>query len=148
MSGGLRQFLRGWGRNIGKDSRDKKMALLAQIKHIDETADSYDIDEEAWAYRYYLEDQLLQIIRMEEEYWRQRGRVRWALQGDANTAYFHAVANGRRRKCHISSLSSPSGPISGKQAIQANIYDFYRELLGTEETRWCGLAPHTWAVEA
>ena len=35
MSGGLRQFLRGWSRNLGKESRAKKDSLLALIKEVD-----------------------------------------------------------------------------------------------------------------
>jgi hypothetical protein len=95
MSAGLRQKLRGWSKNKGRERKLQKLAVLVQIKDLDEKADSIGIDEEYWAYRYHLEEQLLEIFRVEEEYWRQRGRIRWLLQGDANTAYFHAVANGR-----------------------------------------------------
>jgi hypothetical protein len=70
------------------------------------------------------------------------------LQGDANTAYFHAVANGRHRKCNIVVLPVETGPITNKRLIQEHIYDFYRQLLGTEATRVCGLAPNSWGVEA
>ena len=80
---------------MGKEAKASKVSLLAQISDLDSKADSLGLDDDEWLFRYHLEDQLLQIFRMEEEFWRQRGRVRWALQGDANTAYFHAVANGR-----------------------------------------------------
>ena len=141
MSGGLRQVLRGWSRNLGKESRIKKDNLLAQIKNLDLQADSAGLDDEAWAFRYHLEEQLLQLFKLEEEHGRQRGRIRWALQGDANTAYFHAVANGKRRKCNITSLTSDNGTITGKLPLQEHIYDFYRELLGSTTPRHCGLAP-------
>jgi hypothetical protein len=81
---------------------------------------------------------------MEEEYWRQRGRVKWALQGDANTAYFHAVANGRRRKCTISSINLGNEITNDPSKIQTAIYDFYRDLLGSEGNRTCSLSPRTW----
>jgi hypothetical protein len=144
MSGGLRQFLRGWSKNIGKEQCLLKLQLLGQIKQLDEEADSTGLEEEGWAFRYHLEDQLVNIYKLEEEYWRQRGRVRWALQGDANTAYFHAVANGRRRKCLISSLTTDTGPISDKRLIQEHVYSFYRELLGSEQPRLCSIAPDAW----
>jgi mannosylglycoprotein endo-beta-mannosidase len=131
MNSGLRQYLCGWSRNQGAATRREKSALLAQIEQLDARADSLGLDEEEWAERYTLEDQLLHIVREEEDYWQQRGRTKWALQGDANTAYFHAVANGRRRKCTISTIVTPSGPTSDPNIIQQVIYNFYHELLGS-----------------
>ncbi|KAK1650153.1 hypothetical protein QYE76_067958 [Lolium multiflorum] len=122
--------------------------LLTKIAHLDVLADSSGLDEDAWASRYHLEEQLLHIYRMEEEHWRQRGRVRWALQGDANTAYFHVVANGRRRKCNIARLSSDNGTITDPKLIQQHIYEFYRNLLSASAPRVCGLAPSAWGEEA
>jgi hypothetical protein len=52
---------------------------------------------------------------------------------DANTKYFHAVANGRRHKCTISTLSAASDFVSDKLEIQKIIYDFYRNLMGSED---------------
>jgi hypothetical protein len=118
--------------------------MMLQIAQLDIHADSSGLDEEAWATRYHLEDQLLHIYQVEEEYWRQRGRVRWVLHGDANTAYFHAVANGRRHKCNISSLNTSAGIISDPRQIQENMYAFYGELLGITTPRGCGLALSTW----
>jgi hypothetical protein len=148
MSAGLRQHLRGWNANKGRESRELKQGLLTQIKTLDEKADAVGIDEEEWAFRYHLEDQLLEVFRAEEEYWRRRGRICWVLQGDANTKYFHAMANGRRRKCCISSLVSDQGVITDKRLIQQHIYEFYRQLLGAEEARVCGLHPNAWSSEA
>ncbi|KAK1666668.1 hypothetical protein QYE76_054827 [Lolium multiflorum] len=148
MSAELRQHLRGWNANKGKENRACKQGLLSQIKSLDDKADAVGIDEEEWALRYHLEDQLLELFRAEEEYWRQRGRVRWVLQGDANTKYFHALANGRRRKCCISSLVSDQGLITDKRLIQQHIYEFYRLLLGSEEARICGLNANAWGAEA
>jgi hypothetical protein len=144
MSAGLRQKLCGWSKNKGREGKLQKLAVLAQIKELDDKADSIGIDEDEWAFRYHLEEQLLEIYRVEEEYWRQRGRIRWLLQGDANTAYFHAVANGRRRKCNIASLVAEGRPISDKREIEEHIYSFYRNLMGASEPRCCRLGPEMW----
>jgi hypothetical protein len=80
MSSGLRQKLNGWSANKGIDAKLHKQALLAQIKGLDEKADSVGLEEAEWEFRYHLEEQLLEIFRVEEEYWRQRGRVRWLLK--------------------------------------------------------------------
>ncbi|KAK1692879.1 hypothetical protein QYE76_009576 [Lolium multiflorum] len=54
------------------------------------------------------------------------------------------VANGRRRKCNITSLVTESGTITDPKIIQKHVYDFYRSLLGSSAARMCGLAPDTW----
>jgi hypothetical protein len=68
MSAGLRQFLRGWKQNLERDTKAEKAALLTQIAELDVLADATGLDEDAWASRYHLEEQLLHIYRMEEEH--------------------------------------------------------------------------------
>jgi hypothetical protein len=57
------------------------------------------------------------------------------LKGDANTKFFHAFANGRKRKCAILSLIAEQGVITDPGAIQELIYGFYRSLMGAEEPK-------------
>jgi exonuclease III len=46
LSAGLCQFLKGWGANLGKESRDAKAAILAQIQALDTKANVATLDEE------------------------------------------------------------------------------------------------------
>jgi hypothetical protein len=107
----LRQFLKGWGANLGKQKRVFRENLLNQVADLDQKADSSGLDDEGWALRYHLEDQLIQLDAVEEEYWKQRNRLQWTLKGDSCTAYFHAIANGRRRKCLIPRLITDHGEV-------------------------------------
>ncbi|KAK1614885.1 hypothetical protein QYE76_020402 [Lolium multiflorum] len=148
VSGGLRQFLKGWGANIGKADRDLKEDILGRIQALDTRADTTGLDDEGWALRYHLEGQLTHLLKMEQEYWRQRGRQSWLLHGDANTAYFHAIANGRRRKCTIARLVTDQGIITESRDLQEHIYSFYRNLMGAEgENRLFSLTQDTWVAD-
>jgi hypothetical protein len=88
------------------------------------------LDDEGWALRYHLEDQVTSFDQIEEEYWRQRSRVQWLREGDACTTFFHAIVNGRRRKCYIPRLLTDLGEVSEQKDIQDHVYSFYRELMG------------------
>jgi hypothetical protein len=60
-----------------------KANLLAKIQELDVAADGIGLDEDGWVLRYDLENQMMEILGVEEEYWRQRGRQQWLLKGDA-----------------------------------------------------------------
>ena len=59
---------------------------------------------------------------------KQRSRDRNIKEGDRNTAYFHAVANQRRRKTLIHSLDGPNGPVTKVDEMLKVASDFYRDL--------------------
>jgi hypothetical protein len=63
------------------------------------------------------------------------------LEGDSCTKYFHAIANGRRRKCSIPQLITPHGEVDDQRDLMEHVYDFYRGLMGaTGEDRVFSLA--------
>ena len=90
--------MKGWGANLGCDLHERKKALLSAIQALDPRADAMGLSPDEWLSRYDLEDQLSVIYTDEEAYWRLCGAQKWVLKGDANTAYFQAIANGRRRR--------------------------------------------------
>ncbi|KAL4310832.1 hypothetical protein GQ457_01G001810 [Hibiscus cannabinus] len=49
--------------------------------------------------------QLWDNLRREEREWLQKSRIKWAVAGDRNTKYFHAVASARRRANYISNIN-------------------------------------------
>ncbi|XP_071683343.1 uncharacterized protein [Lolium perenne] len=82
---------------------------------------------------------------MEEDYWRHHSSANWLTQGDSNTAFFHAFANGQRRKCAITNLTTDSGITVDEHELQAHIYDFYRSLMGARgEPSLFLLSPSMW----
>ena len=66
------------------------------------------------------------------------GGEKWILEGDANTAFFHLMANGRRRKKKILSLETETGTTTNTEQILEQIYNFYKQLFGRQPTRHVG----------
>jgi hypothetical protein len=80
-----------------------------------------------------------EILRELNNFWvieetkaKQRARDRDIVDGDRNTAYFHAVANQRRRKKQISVLDGPSGPITEVKDMLTVATDYYKDLFSWE----------------
>ncbi|XP_020146531.1 uncharacterized protein [Aegilops tauschii subsp. strangulata] len=111
---------------------------------MDAVADAQVFSEQDWARCYAIEAQVESLLRAEEEYWRRRGGIKWTLKGDANTKYFHAYANGQRRKCAILRLQSEQGLLLRQQDIVRHIYDFYIQLMGSREESRARLWADVW----
>uniref|UniRef100_A0ACD5UL18 Uncharacterized protein n=1 Tax=Avena sativa TaxID=4498 RepID=A0ACD5UL18_AVESA len=90
----------------------------------------------------------MEIYKGEEAFWRQQSRQNWTVLGESNTAYFHAIANGRRRKCSIPCLWEGESLLESPQALSSHIYAFYRGLFSASPQSGVSLAPDFWAGEA
>jgi hypothetical protein len=64
-----------------------------------------------------LAKELDKIWALEEIKARQRTRDGNILEGDMNTAYFHAIANQRHRKKKINYIRGPTGMVHGTGEI-------------------------------
>uniref|UniRef100_A0A453R3X6 Reverse transcriptase domain-containing protein n=1 Tax=Aegilops tauschii subsp. strangulata TaxID=200361 RepID=A0A453R3X6_AEGTS len=139
-----RQFMKGWGANLGRDLHLRKKALLDSIQALDLRADTVGLSPDEWMQRYDLEDQLMVIYTDEEAYWRLRGTQKWVLKGDANTVYFQAIANGRRRRNTIPFLWDGETLLQRPADIRAHVDGFYHDLFSAPPRWGLALAPHFW----
>jgi mannosylglycoprotein endo-beta-mannosidase len=90
----------------------------------------------------------MEIYKGEESFWWQRSRQNWILKGDANTTYFHAIANGRRRKCSIPCLWDNDRLLEDNSDISAHTYSFYKELFTASPRSGVALAVDFWPLGA
>lgn len=64
---------------------------------------------------------LLNLQLIEEEFWRQNVASKHIMEGDRNTKYFHAMANGKKSKAFIRKFKLESGDWLNDQSL---IYDY------------------------
>ncbi|XP_077251856.1 uncharacterized protein LOC143891093 [Tasmannia lanceolata] len=73
------------------------------------------------------------IVLREEISWKQKSRVKWLIEGDRNSAYFHAMTSARWRSNRISVLNVEGSMINDKEGISCAILDFYGSLYSSED---------------
>jgi hypothetical protein len=127
----LRNFLKGWGRNIRGECNRKREDIMRQIQEMDESGvnDGHNQDERL-KLTYQLEEELEKVMEAEEIYLKQRGGGKWTLEGDGNTKFAHLMANGRRRKKLILSLENHEVSVTSPGQIHEVIYGYYKNLFG------------------
>jgi hypothetical protein len=61
------------------------------------------------------EKRKLELLKKEEETWRQKSRVTWLNSGDKNTKFFHAYANFRKQTNTIWEIRKEDGSVATKK---------------------------------
>ncbi|XP_039122027.1 uncharacterized protein LOC120258643 [Dioscorea cayenensis subsp. rotundata] len=98
-----RAKLRAWANTSFGSIKLWKLNILREIENLDVIKDTRCLSESELQRDSELKQTLHNTLNLEETYWRQRSRVTWLKEGDSNTKFFHAVANGRRNHFYFGS---------------------------------------------
>jgi hypothetical protein len=71
------------------------------LDELDKKAEHTWLNDSERDLKHVLNERLAELLREEELKWYQRAKVKHLLEGDANTKYYHLLANGRHRKTRI-----------------------------------------------
>ena len=129
----LRSFLRGWAKHLGGMYKVEKERLLSLIKTLDVKAETMVLVPTELHIKHEAEMRLKELLREEELKWALRAKVRKVVQGDANTQFFHMIANGKHRKKRIFQLEQDEGTIVGQDNLKIYITEYYKRLFGPPE---------------
>ena len=64
----------------------------------------------------------------------QKAKVEWLQEGDNNTAYFHKVLKGRKRKGKIVEVSDESGQRFENGDVEEQFLKYFQKKLGTKDS--------------
>ena len=90
----MRSFLRGWAKHLSGIYKVEKEQLLALIQSLDVKAETIILPDSELHAKLDAEMRLKELLREEELKWALRAKVSRVVQGDANTQFFHLIANG------------------------------------------------------
>jgi hypothetical protein len=82
-----------------------------------------------------LKHSVLGLASLERTIARQRSRMRWLREGDANTKLFHAVANGRRTNNFIPAIHLEGEIVTGQGRKVEAFTEAFQQLLGSIQNR-------------
>ncbi|CAL9013315.1 unnamed protein product, partial [Prunus brigantina] len=145
----LKTKLKTWSKGAIGNLENAKRVAEARLAAIDLQEGREGLDEELRKERKDLQVVVGDIIYKEEVKWRQRGKVKWARDGDGNTKFFHMMASGVRKRNYIERLEREDGAIIEKDyEIEAEVIKYFQNLYssddevewGVEGLNWCPLS--------
>ncbi|KAI0513662.1 hypothetical protein KFK09_009692 [Dendrobium nobile] len=116
-----------WSKAKHQRLEDVKSVLKAEIDEIqlEEDRDLQFSDDRNRLLRTKISEFNCTLARL-NTWWRQRAKAKWMKEGDSNSKFFLAFANGRRNNNHIKQLKNVKGElIEDPERIRSCFYDFF-----------------------
>ena len=104
--------------------------MLSKLDELDKKAEHVQLTMDELNLKHVINERLANLLIEEEVKWYQRAKVKNLLEGDANTKYFHLVANGKHRKTRIFQLEQEEGIVCGDAELKKYITKYYKSLFG------------------
>lgn len=122
----LRMDIKCWWNEVRAKEQEELSILSSEIDKFDEILEVRDLlEEELWA-RLEAKKRIVEIEGHKKQDLKQRARVKWATEGDDNTAYFHRAVNHRRLWNSIPGLEVNGVWVVSPKTIKKEIFQFFR----------------------
>ncbi|OAY67941.1 hypothetical protein ACMD2_16525 [Ananas comosus] len=107
--------------------------LQSELQAFDQLEESQNLPKETFDKRAELKSNLLLILEEEEILWNTRAKQRWLKEGDGNTKFFHAFANGRKRSNTIVAIEDDFGQqITNEELKRSYFYQSFKRIFASK----------------
>ncbi|GKV41666.1 hypothetical protein SLEP1_g49166 [Rubroshorea leprosula] len=124
----LKEFLKGWNRDVFGDMEAQYEQAVKKVEHVDLKNEDFDLDEFEILHRQEGFQNMWDILRKREVMWRQKSRSNWVREGDANTRFFHRIANGRKAQNLITGLWCDGVWVEEPIQVKKEVVNYFSKL--------------------
>jgi hypothetical protein len=107
------------------DDAEKKLANIQNQINLTGHTDALMNDEKN------AQMSLDEALNRQEVFWKEKARIRWHMDGDRNSKYFHRVTKIKNKTKMISSIRNEEEIITNPQRIADHFVDYFSNLFGT-----------------
>nr|CAD1824961.1 unnamed protein product [Ananas comosus var. bracteatus] len=127
----VRKDLQLWSRDLSSSLKRQSTSCLQWLLWLDSAEERRVLSASECCLRPKLKIRYEELCLIEESKWKQRSRIQWLREGDANTKFFHLRASCRRSANSISHLSDGTNALSSHDAIANHLFSYYLNLIGS-----------------
>jgi hypothetical protein len=127
----LVRHLQRWASSRIGDIRSQLLVARELVLRLDLTQERRHLSPSEQGLRKRLKMRCLGLSSLERTMARERSRVRQLREGDANTAYFHLIARGRRRRNYIPALSVQGHVITNHDDMELALHSHFAGVFGS-----------------
>ncbi|GJX23647.1 putative RNA-directed DNA polymerase, eukaryota, reverse transcriptase zinc-binding domain protein [Tanacetum coccineum] len=124
---GLKLHLKTWVSQTKDNETSRKKSILALLKSLDEKIDAGQASEDDRMLRvnsWHELDNLEKLVSMDLI---QKAQIRWDVEGDENSKFFHSIINSKRKSQPIQGILQEGVWVFDPGAIKMAFLEFYKE---------------------
>lgn len=130
----LKLKLKQWNRDVYGDLLTRRKEIVDKLNVLEKKAEESTLEEEEIKQRKECGIEFWQCARRIESLAHQKSRINWVKEGDANTKYFHAMINYRRKKNSLPGLQVDGVWMEDPNSVKEAVKCFFAQKFKT--SRW------------
>ena len=141
----IKPLLKNWNNDVFGDFRFIEIALTNRLKELDGLESSGNWSTEYKRERESVKKELSELLVKKEISIRQKMKIQWANEGDANSRLFHRLLNVRKSKNFISKIELDNGEVlTREEDVVREIVHFFETLFSYDDHALRGYAGVEW----
>ncbi|TYG88300.1 hypothetical protein ES288_A12G011200v1 [Gossypium darwinii] len=135
----LRKFkgvLRKWNGNNCNMLEDNIVECEERIKELDVISEQRRLSEGEMEELMRLNSDVWNALKFKESLWRQKSRMMWLKEGDANTKFFHRAVKIKAKRRTIYRMKIGNAWCNNPRELKKRVYEFFKNHFKGRWRRW------------
>ncbi|KAL6204731.1 hypothetical protein ACLB2K_021998 [Fragaria x ananassa] len=130
----LKSCLRNWNKMVFGDVHQNVNKAREALSAIQQDIAIHGMIDQKFEDEVDAKFRVLNAVKMQESYWKDRARVKWLTDRDRSTSFFHAYAKVRSTSAQMSSIHDGERILFEPSDIAAHVVGFYQNLYSSSTT--------------
>ncbi|XP_019451789.1 PREDICTED: uncharacterized protein LOC109353883 [Lupinus angustifolius] len=127
----LKAKLKSWNWNVFGNIHQNVQNSMTNVENIQACINNYGPSDDLLDQEGNAQLNLLKALNMENDFWKEKSRINWHMNGDRNTSFFHKVTKIRQVSKSMTILKDGDRIITNQEDIATHTLDYFTNLFGT-----------------
>ncbi|GJW79787.1 RNA-directed DNA polymerase, eukaryota [Tanacetum coccineum] len=123
----LKIAIKAWSKEANKRSNDRKINIQQNLSEVDKLIDQGKSNDEILIKRITLLNDLQELNNRNAMEISQKAKIRWSIEGDENTKYFHGIMNKKRSQLAIRGTLANGEWISEPHRVKNEFFTHFKK---------------------